>query len=243
VIEDVTAPLAPVVGDLTAPLAPIVEGVTAPLTPVIEDLTAPLAPVVEDLTGPLAPVVGDLTSPLPPSAGDVSAGVIGVTGPSSPAPHAFPTAAAPSSQIPAPSAPPATPGAPSASVFAGPEARSGLGLDAPQTSGRESMPAAPGPGPSIFGSPGLFSPSTPSSHAGSASPLASATGSVPPNGPSLPVPSGASAGSGAGGVATGTLLALLLSLAAFGLRHFSRLRMASFAWRPQAFVAVIERPG
>jgi hypothetical protein len=57
-------------------------------------------------------------------------------------------------------------------------------------------------------------------------------------------PSGASASAGAGGgVAAATLFALLLSLAAFGLRHSTRLRLPSIAWRQQAFLAVIERPG
>jgi hypothetical protein len=36
---------------------------------------------------------------------------------------------------------------------------------------------------------------------------------------------------------------LLFSLAAFALRHFSRLRVPPAQWRPFAFVAVIERPG
>jgi hypothetical protein len=60
----------------------------------------------------------------------------------------------------------------------------------------------------------------------------------------LPGPSGASASAGAGsGVAAATLFALLVSLAAFGLRHSTRLRLPSIAWRQQAFLAVIERPG
>jgi hypothetical protein len=39
------------------------------------------------------------------------------------------------------------------------------------------------------------------------------------------------------------LFAVLLSLVAFGLRHWWRSRWVSRAWRVQAFVAVIERPG
>jgi hypothetical protein len=71
----------------------------------------------------------------------------------------------------------------------------------------------------------------------------SSSGATAPSPSPLPAPSGATAGSGAAGIATATLFALLLSLAAFGLRHFSRLRLVPVAWRPQAFVAVIERPG
>jgi hypothetical protein len=81
----------------------------------------------------------------------------------------------------------------------------------------------------------------------SASQVASASGSslwsVPSSAPPLPAPSGTSAGSGAAGVAFSTLFALLLSFAAFGLRHFTRVRLVPLAWRQQAFVAVIERPG
>ena len=66
-VEDLTAPLAPVIENLTAPLAPVVEDLTGPLAPVIEDLTAPLAPALEDLTGPFTPVHQDLTSALPPT--------------------------------------------------------------------------------------------------------------------------------------------------------------------------------
>jgi hypothetical protein len=69
-------------------------------------------------------------------------------------------------------------------------------------------------------------------------------GSGPSPAQPVPAPSGASAAAGAGGgVAAATLFALLVSLAAFGLRHSTRLRLASIAWRQQAFVAVIERPG
>jgi hypothetical protein len=55
---------------------------------------------------------------------------------------------------------------------------------------------------------------------------------------------GAPAGGGAGsGVAFSVLLALLFSVAAFALQHFSRLRVPPTQWRQLAFVAVIERPG
>jgi hypothetical protein len=48
------------------------------------------------------------------------------------------------------------------------------------------------------------------------------------------------AGSGAG---YGLVLALLFSLAAFALQHYSRLRLPPGQWRSFAFVAVVERPG
>jgi hypothetical protein len=38
-------------------------------------------------------------------------------------------------------------------------------------------------------------------------------------------------------------LALLFSIAAFALRHYSRLRLPPAQWRQFTFVAVIERPG
>lgn len=76
-----------------------------------------------------------------------------------------------------------------------------------------------------------------------ASEPAAAVGGDAPSSPQAPAPSGAAAGSGAAGVASSTLFALLVSLAAFALRHFTRLQLAPARWRPQAFVAVLERPG
>jgi hypothetical protein len=72
---------------------------------------------------------------------------------------------------------------------------------------------------------------------------AAAIGGDAPGSPQAPAPSGSAAGSGAAGVASSTLFALLVSLAAFALRHFTRLQLAQARWRPQAFVAVLERPG
>jgi hypothetical protein len=67
-----------------------------------------------------------------------------------------------------------------------------------------------------------------------------------PSAPQAPEP-GTAVGSpfaaGSSGVAFGLLLALLFSLAAFALQHYSRLRLPPGQWRPFAFVAVIERPG
>jgi hypothetical protein len=78
----------------------------------------------------------------------------------------------------------------------------------------------------------------------SASESTDPAGSAPSQTQPLPAPSGASAAAGAGsGVAAATLFALLVSLAAFGLRHSTRLRLPSTGWRQQAFLAVIERPG
>jgi hypothetical protein len=67
-----------------------------------------------------------------------------------------------------------------------------------------------------------------------------------PPAPQTPEPgsSGGTAAGGAGsGVAFSVLLALLFSVAAFALQHFSRLRVPPTQWRQLAFVAVIERPG
>jgi hypothetical protein len=67
-----------------------------------------------------------------------------------------------------------------------------------------------------------------------------------PGAPQSPGP-GTAGGSpfsaGSSGFGSGLMLALLFSLAAFGLRHYSRLRLPPRQWRPFAFVAVIERPG
>jgi hypothetical protein len=196
---------------------------------VVEDLTAPLSPVVENLTAPVAPAVEDLTSSAP-------LGLGGHAGPA--APLSPPQGTALPDTAAAPSAPAAVP------VDLMPaDTRSQLGLESPHATGAQSLPAVPGLGPSPLTSPGFLSPGAPASPTAAAAASDSASGPVPPNGLPAPAPSGASAGSGAAGVASSVLLALLLSLAAFGLRHFTRLRLASFAWRPQAFVAVIERPG
>ena len=58
-----------------------------------------------------------------------------------------------------------------------------------------------------------------------------------------PVSSGGSASAGGSGVAFSLLLALLFSIAAFALQHYSRLRLPPARPRRLAFVAVIERPG
>jgi hypothetical protein len=59
---------------------------------------------------------------------------------------------------------------------------------------------------------------------------------------SLPA-SGGAAGSGAAGIASSALFALLVSFTAFALWHLARLLLTPARWRPQAFVAVLERPG
>jgi hypothetical protein len=64
--------------------------------------------------------------------------------------------------------------------------------------------------------------------------------------PQVPDPAssaGGAAGAGGSAAAFGFFFALLLSLAAYGLRHYSRLRLPPAQWRQLAFVAVIERPG
>jgi hypothetical protein len=54
---------------------------------------------------------------------------------------------------------------------------------------------------------------------------------------------GSPAGGVSSGVAFGLFLAMLFSIAAFALQHYSRLRVPPARWRPFTFVAVIERPG
>jgi hypothetical protein len=71
--------------------------------------------------------------------------------------------------------------------------------------------------------------------------LAAAGGSSPNSGP--PSSSGGAAGSGAAGIASSALFALLVSFTAFALWHLARLLLMPARWRPQAFVAVLERPG
>jgi hypothetical protein len=79
-------------------------------------------------------------------------------------------------------------------------------------------------------------------HAPQAAPPATGGGPLPqvPD----PAPAGGSASGGIGsGVGFGFFLALLFSIAAFALRHYSRLRLPPAQWRQFTFVAVIERPG
>jgi hypothetical protein len=105
---------------------------------------------------------------------------------------------------------------------------------------------------------GLAAPSAPAGPwtalaIGGASPAQAAQGShaaTPPAHGRGPLPQapdlGASSGSasaGGSGVAFSLLLALLFSIAAFALQHYSRLRLPPARPRPLAFVAVIERPG
>jgi hypothetical protein len=235
-VEDLTAPLAPVIEDLTAPLAPVVEDLTAPLAPIAEDLTAPLAPIVEDLSAPLAPALDDVTSPLAPLAGDLTTPFGPAVQDPTSAPIApgsspvagMPVASAPSTPISV--LPPLT-----APHSAGPVSHGGPAASH-QSLPIFDVPLSPGFGPTLLAAPG---------HAGLDAGFGPDTAAGGSSGP-LPLPgtSGSSAAAGGfGGAAGGTLFALLLSLAAFGLRHSTRLRLSSFAFRPQAFVAVIERPG
>jgi hypothetical protein len=79
-------------------------------------------------------------------------------------------------------------------------------------------------------------------HAPQAGPPADGGGPLP-QAPD-PAPAGGSATGGVGsGAGFGFFLALLFSIAAFALRHYSRLRLPPAQWRQFTFVAVIERPG
>jgi hypothetical protein len=68
-------------------------------------------------------------------------------------------------------------------------------------------------------------------------------GGNPPQGPQPGTAGGSPFAAGSSGVAFGLLLALLFSLAAFALQHYSRLRLPPGQWRSFAFIAVVERPG
>ncbi len=243
-IENLTEPLAPLLGNVVAPLAPVVDGLTAPLAPVIDNLTAPLSPVVDGVVTALPPAVADILSPRAPQPEDIVAPRPGLTAPSTQAPAPATSLVPPGDGGPA--TPQLTPNAvelpavqqPPADL---PQTRTGLDPRAPQAGSPAHIPA----GHATFPNAPYFSAAP---HAAGADVAASQTDAPAGNAPSqqqpLPAPSGASAGAGAGsGVAAATLFALLLSLAAFGLRHSTRLRLPSMAWRQQAFLAVIERPG
>jgi hypothetical protein len=213
-------------------------GLLAPLTPVVESLLppsdgggplAPLAPVLDRVLppsgggGPLTEVLQTLA---PPSAGD---------GPLPLEPADLPLSTAPASppaglpDLPAPAAgggsfdAPTTPATPPVSVLL-----DQLVAASPFGSGvTAASPLALGAGPApTFGAP-------PAQLEGGGSP------------PQVPDPASSAGGASAGGsgVAFGLFLALLFSLAAFALRHYSRLRLPPVQWRQFAFVAVIERPG
>jgi hypothetical protein len=83
------------------------------------------------------------------------------------------------------------------------------------------------------------------SSAAEASPdVAQALGDSSPGAGQLPASGGGSAaGSAAAGIASSALFALLVSFTAFALWHLARLLLTPARWRPQAFVAVLERPG
>jgi hypothetical protein len=83
----------------------------------------------------------------------------------------------------------------------------------------------------------------PSASALAARPSASAVGGSLSSAPPLPAPGAATASGGASGPAAATMFGVLLAFAAFCLLHHMRLRVATGVCRPQAFVAVIERPG
>ena len=234
ILENVTEPLAPIVGAVTDPLVPVIEDLTTPLAPVIDNVLNPPAPVVEDLTAPLSPVGGKITTALPPVADRVPQPVSGAP------------------QIQQPASMPSLPqGSPSLDLPVSALTPQGA-IHAPQRPTLNGPAAGHAPAGFLPGLPAFTNPFSPTF---SAAPVATSGDTVtasseagPAGGgspaPQLPASSGSSASAGGlGGAAGGTLFALLVSLAAFGLRHTTRLRLSAFAWRPQAFVAVIERPG
>jgi hypothetical protein len=101
--------------------------------------------------------------------------------------------------------------------------------------------AAPSAPAGPWTSPALASPAQAAQGSHTATPPAHGRGPLP-QAPDLGASSG-SASAGGSGVAFSLLLALLFSIAAFALQHYSRLRLPPARPRPLAFVAVIERPG
>ena len=233
-------PLAPVLGNVVAPLAPVVDDLVAPLAPVIDNLTAPLSPVVDGVVTALPPAVADILSPRAPQPESGAAPLPSPSAPlrSAPAPATAPVP--PSHFLDTPATPQQSPSSielpathqPGVDPQAGSPAHShaAAGYAAFSTA-----PAFPTPLQSLLpaGDPEIAPSQTDAPAQG-----------APSQTQTLPAPSGSSAAAGAGsGVAAALLFALLVSLAAFGLRHSTRLRLPSKAWRQQAFLAVIERPG
>jgi hypothetical protein len=236
-----------------APLAPVVDGLTAPLAPVIDTLTAPLAPVVDGVVSALPPAVTNILPPRAQPQPDDSAGTSRPapiapttrqgppTAPTSPG-HVYDTPATPptspvSVDLPTTRQPVAAP--PQTGVAVDPRAPQvgSRGHNSQTDGGHGAFPAAP-----AF--PAALQAAAQTAADTAASQMNAPADDAPSQVQPLPGSSGASASAGAGGgVAAATLFALLVSLAAFGLRHSTRLRLPSMAWRQQAFLAVIERPG
>jgi hypothetical protein len=258
--RSVLQPVVPIVDDLTAPLAPVSDGLLQPAAPVVDGLLSPLTPVVilptlrglpreergdsgttssgsgsaSSASGP--PPSGPNTprgSEAPVASGDDARSTQGLaTPPALDLPATLPTGAP---QLPTESAPsPLNPGA-----------HAGLGPHDYTLSGwaaalqRQLQLNAAGTG--FLGIGGPLSAAAAASP-GAADAIGSGTGSTPSSG-SLPAVGSGAAGSGAAGTASSALFALLVSFTAFALWHLARLLLTPARWRPQAFVAVLERPG
>jgi hypothetical protein len=207
----------------------------------VTDLLAP----VTDLVAPSAGGGGDgLLAPVtdllaPPSAGPglLSLGTPTLTVPRPPAGLDQAVAAPGLPQLPAtsPTSPtaPTAPATPGVALLDGLRATDthglGLGLPSGPWSPLALAQAALGSA-ALAGSP-------------QATPSAAPDGGPSPQAPD-PMPAGGSAAGGvSSGVAFGLFLAMLFSIAAFALQHYSRLRVPPARWRLFTFVAVIERPG
>jgi hypothetical protein len=213
-----TGPTEPADGPLAALPAPL-DPITEPLVTVVDSVTPPS-------TGdglPVPPALPRLGAPAPPALGHP----LDRTALPQPAPTST------GSGFPAPQVTPAAP-VPTAPATAVLDA---LATDSPAAG----APAAPA-GPWALAQLGLAASAVHAAQTPRAG-APPARGSAPL--PQLPEPvsSGGSASAGGSGVALSLLLALLFSIAAFALQHYSRLRLPPARLRLLAFVAVIERPG
>jgi translation initiation factor IF-2 len=188
----------------------------APQGPVLEDRPAP---VVEDSTAPAALVA---QAPANQSA----------TAPSSPVP--------PSAVLLEPAgAAPVLWEADGRGAHDGPLAAAGAAPGMPAVAYPPALTLSEQSFFAVSGSP----TATLSASALAARPSGSAVSARPSSPRPLPAPGGATASGGAAGPAAATLFGVLLAFAAYCLLHHMRLRIATCVCRPQAFVAVIERPG
>jgi hypothetical protein len=236
----------------------VVGGLVDPVVPVVQEVLEPVGPVLSGVVEPLRPVAGPVVEPLGPGRG--SSGGSSTRPPSRPAagPGGSGLAAAPApSQAGSfggfASLPPA---APPVQVPSAPTVVEGL-FDSSEGPLVAAQHLVLGMAPydlltalnaglnsswaTGFQLPISVAPFTFSAAAASPDAARAPSGSLPGSG-QLPA-SGGAAGSAAAGIASSALFALLVAFTAFALWHLARLMLTPARWRPQAFVAVLERPG
>jgi hypothetical protein len=249
-VADGVPPVAELVDAGSSLVAPLIEPITAPLAglePPLREAGLPL-PALPALPGaggsppPAGPgalldALPSGTNRQPPSGGQAGPGHgtdAGSPGNAAAAPDSLTAATAdgPASVSPA-SKPAETLGSAGPGPLADPRLGHGLARPAQPLGWATPLHALFGTGTTAIAS-GLL---------GASPAVADPAGALGADPPQPAAPGGAAAGSGGSGVGSSTLFALLLSLAAVALRHSTRLQLAPARWRPQAFVAVLERPG